>query len=368
MPSFKWSIRVNEDKAYVFVNGIRPSKNSVEYSHVLRAEVGKFKNRVAVKLIFVRGADGKREHCFFSTGKYDWSASNGLFREIVATENEQQWAAKCNEAIEKLEKQDCANDGQDQQNQGGSKDSEPVLITNEDEAINLKRGSSSLVEQLSTPLTKKKCQDEEAKELQYQTRAKECEVDEQFYVPVGNIELPPADRMIRKVDEIFLAQLKENMESNPNGSYEPLYLLVKGLNRKENISKSDVSSYQYEVLGGTHNLLATKQLLEKHPDSEEYKGRYARIFVRLTNFEALWLASRHNKTGCFRHEMTFKDEVEVAHRQLEIIGTKNENNDLVPSQQWRDRCSHILGKTKKNLSDVFLNCCCSPRRWLSVIP
>ncbi|XP_028417820.1 uncharacterized protein LOC114542482 [Dendronephthya gigantea] len=52
--------------------------------------------------------------------------------------------------------------------------------------------------------------------------------------------------------------------------------------------------------------------------------------------------------------MTFKDEVEVAHRQLEIIGTKNENNDLVPSQQWRDRCSHILGKTKKNLSDVFL--------------
>ncbi|XP_028418166.1 uncharacterized protein LOC114544666 [Dendronephthya gigantea] len=145
-------------------------------------------------------------------------------------------------------------------------------------------GSSSLVEQLSTPLTKKKCQDEEAKELQYQTRAKECEVDEQFYVPVGNIELPPADRMIRKVDEIFLAQLKANMESNPNGSYEPLYLLVKGLNRKENFSKSDVSSYQYEVLGGTHNLLATKQLLEKHPDSEEYKGRYARIFVGLTNF------------------------------------------------------------------------------------
>jgi hypothetical protein len=118
--------------------------------------------------------------------------------------------------------------------------------------------------------------------------------------------------MIRKVDEIFLAQLKENMESNPNGSYEPLYLLVKDLDRTENFSKSCINSYHYEVLGGTHNLLATKQLLEKHPDSKVYEGRYARIFVGLTNGEALWLASRHNKSGCFRHEMTFQDEASIS--------------------------------------------------------
>ena len=98
------------------------------------------------------------------------------------------------------------------------------------------------------------------------------------------------------------------MESNPNGSYEPLYLLAKDVDATGNFSKSCIDRYNYEVLGGTHNLLATKQLLEEHPDSTAYKGRYARIFVGLTNVEALWLASRHNKTGSFRHEMTFQDE------------------------------------------------------------
>jgi hypothetical protein len=39
------------------------------------------------------------------------------------------------------------------------------------------------------------------------------------------------------------------------------------------------------------------------------EGRYARLFVGLTDDEALWLASRHNSSECFRHEMTFQDEV-----------------------------------------------------------
>lgn len=44
-----------------------------------------------------------------------------------------------------------------------------------------------------------------------------------------------------------------------------------------------------------------------------FNARYARIFVGLNNEEALWLASRHNSTGSFRHEMTFQDEVEHEH-------------------------------------------------------
>ena len=51
----------------------------------------------------------------------------------------------------------------------------------------------------------------------------------------------------------------------------------------------------------------TKQLCEKHPDKQVFKGRYARPFIGLTNEEALWLAARHNSSS-FRHEMTFQDE------------------------------------------------------------
>lgn len=126
---------------------------------------------------------------------------------------------------------------------------------------------------------------------------------------VTQVEIPPATRMIRRVDEVFLAQLKANMEKHPKGSYEPLYLCVKGLKNKEEFSQGKINDYVYEVLGGTHNVLATKELSGKHPEMAIFKGRYARLFVGLTDDEALWLASRHNSSGCFRHEMTFQDEV-----------------------------------------------------------
>ena len=133
-------------------------------------------------------------------------------------------------------------------------------------------------------------------------------LDGQFYIPVENIKLPSPNRMIRQVDEQFLEKLKKNMERHPNGSYEPLYLVIKDIRKKEDFSKDNVDRYNYEVLGGTHNVLATQQMLEKHPDSTVFRGRYARLFVGLSDEEALWLASRHNSSGCFRHEMTFQDE------------------------------------------------------------
>ena len=99
------------------------------------------------------------------------------------------------------------------------------------------------------------------------------------------------------------------MEKHPNGSYEPLYLYVKGCPAKVEFSANNVSDYRYEVLGGTHTVLATKALSEKYPDKKIFKGQYARLFVGLTDEESLLLVSRHNSSGCFRHEMTFQDEV-----------------------------------------------------------
>ena len=134
-------------------------------------------------------------------------------------------------------------------------------------------------------------------------------LDGLFYVWVSQIDLPPPTRMIRRVEDVFLAQLQVNMEKNPNGSYEPLYLYVKDLETKLEFSVNNLNEYRYEVLGGTHNVLATKKLFEKHPDQKIFKGRYARLFVGLSDEESLWLASRHNSSGSFRYEMTFQDEV-----------------------------------------------------------
>ena len=130
-----------------------------------------------------------------------------------------------------------------------------------------------------------------------------------FYVPIKQIVAPPSNRMIRKVDETFLVQLTQNMENHPNGSYEPLYLYVKNVDSQTEFEKDKIGSYEYEVLGGTHNVLATRKLSEKYPEKKIFQGRYARLFVGLSDEEALWLASRHNSSGCFRHEMTFQDEV-----------------------------------------------------------
>lgn len=98
------------------------------------------------------------------------------------------------------------------------------------------------------------------------------------------------------------------MEENPHGNHEPLFLHIKDCTKKQ-FKPENVSEYKYEVLGGTHNTLATKRLHEKYPKVCAFEGRYARIYVGLTDDDALWLASKHNKTGSFRHAMTFQDEV-----------------------------------------------------------
>ena len=87
------------------------------------------------------------------------------------------------------------------------------------------------------------------------------------------VQLPPMQRMIRKVDELFLSQLIINMEKHPNGAYEPLFLLVKDLKSKVDFNSNEIS--------------------------------------RGVDDEALWLASQHNTTGSFRHEITFQDEASI---------------------------------------------------------
>ena len=51
------------------------------------------------------------------------------------------------------------------------------------------------------------------------------------------------------------------------------------------IDKKD--AYKYEVLGGTHLMLATKKLNKEHPESIYFRGRSARIYCGLTSVSEL---------------------------------------------------------------------------------
>ena len=113
--------------------------------------------------------------------------------------------------------------------------------------------------------------------------------------------LPPEKRKIRAVDDRFLAQ--------PLWSYETFFVLSKGVNSLAEFDKGRLKEYEYEVHGGTHLTLATKQLHGKFPTNSSYRGRAARIYVGLTDEEALWLGAMHNNNGAFRHNLTYKDEV-----------------------------------------------------------
>lgn len=133
--------------------------------------------------------------------------------------------------------------------------------------------------------------------------------DMAHFIPIETLVLPPRNRQIREVDDSFLKQLIRNMEEQPSGNYEALFVAVKGLQNKEEFNIDKIDENEYEVLGGTHVTLATKQLHEKFPENPNYRGRVARIYIGLKDDEALWLGAMHNHTGSFRHQLTYSDEV-----------------------------------------------------------
>ena len=71
----------------------------------------------------------------------------------------------------------------------------------------------------------------------------------------------------------------------------------------------------YEVLGGLHRITARQQLAK-----EETMGKMeyveAKIFIGLTDGEALRLGSRYNANGHLTHEMTHQEYVSTILLQL----------------------------------------------------
>ena len=98
------------------------------------------------------------------------------------------------------------------------------------------------------------------------------------------------------------------MEKEAEGNYGLSYVLVKNCTM-EGFKADSLDAYEYEVIGGLHNMTAAKALNAKYPNNPHFKGRHSRVYCGLNDEEALWLASRHNLTAAMRHEMSFFEEV-----------------------------------------------------------
>ena len=71
-------------------------------------------------------------------------------------------------------------------------------------------------------------------------------LDKTHFIPIEQLVLPPKNRQIREVDDSFLKQLIQNMEDQPTGNYEALFVAVKGISRKDEFQIEQISKYQYE--------------------------------------------------------------------------------------------------------------------------
>ena len=61
------------------------------------------------------------------------------------------------------------------------------------------------------------------------------------FIAIEKLVLPPRNRQIREVDGSLLKQLIRNMEEQPSGNYEALFVAAKSFQNKEefNIDKID---------------------------------------------------------------------------------------------------------------------------------
>lgn len=149
-------------------------------------------------------------------------------------------------------------------------------------------------------------------------------------IRTSNLRLAP--QLLREVREQFVAELVEEMVSFTGHIYQPLCVVIDTLEDDE-FRESDANGYHYVVIGGCHNFVATKTLMERFPDEEVYHSRLCTVYKKNLSAEAsLWLANSHNHIGSFRHSMKLKDKLQVC-RSLRDSTTN-----------WQETYAMVLGQ------------------------
>ena len=130
------------------------------------------------------------------------------------------------------------------------------------------------------------------------------------FIPIKKLGLPVRpSRQFRRVNEAFVDSLKEELLQEPSGSHGCLFMFGKGIESKETFDPAKKDVYEYEVLGGTHLMLATKKLHSQFPENIYYQGRMARIYCGLTDDQAIYLSAMHQKFSSFCHDIACREEV-----------------------------------------------------------
>ena len=132
------------------------------------------------------------------------------------------------------------------------------------------------------------------------------------FIPIDKLGLPVRpSRQFRRVNNAFVESLTQELLKEPFGSYGCLFVVAKGIDKKETFDPAKKDAYDYEVLGGTHLMLATKQLHAQDPENKYFSGRMARIYCGLSDDQAIYLGAMHQKSSSFCHDVTYREEVHV---------------------------------------------------------
>ena len=131
-----------------------------------------------------------------------------------------------------------------------------------------------------------------------------------IFIPITQLCLPVRpSRQFRRVNSQFVDSLTHQLRREPSGSHGCLFMVAQDIANKDDFDIDKKDAYKYEVLGGTHLMLATKKLKKEDPESIYFRGRMARIYFGLTDEQAIYLGAMHQNTTSYCHEITYREEV-----------------------------------------------------------
>ena len=119
-----------------------------------------------------------------------------------------------------------------------------------------------------------------------------------YECPVTQLIPPQEQRILRKVDKIFVNSLKENIKCDATGTAVPSLVVFCNDLTPESFDKLK-DAYKYKVGGGLHTYTAKLELSKECPDNPFYQSVEATVYVCLSDEQALRLALRHNLNGHF---------------------------------------------------------------------
>jgi hypothetical protein len=158
---------------------------------------------------------------------------------------------------------------------------------------------------------------------------------------LSTIIIPPKERLLRKVDALFLQSLTKRIKEDPSGvGIPPLAVMCTNISQPSKFEERLKDVYKYEVHGGIHSYTARQQLISEGWLEATHRV-WSDVYCVMSDEEALWLASRHNANGHFHHKMSHRNYVDACRGRL-IALSGNEDGELSSTLEWRRVCMNCI--------------------------